>query len=37
MRNFDTISGVHTAIPTPFRDGAVDYRALEHLIEGQVS
>lgn len=35
--NTHTIAGVHTAIPTPFRDGRVDYRALAHLIENQVA
>ncbi len=29
-------SGVITALVTPFRDGAVDYAAFEHLIEHQI-
>jgi 4-hydroxy-tetrahydrodipicolinate synthase len=30
-------SGTYTALVTPFHDGEVDFAALEHLIDGQIS
>jgi 4-hydroxy-tetrahydrodipicolinate synthase len=30
-------NGVYTALITPFRDGEIDYAALERIIEEQIS
>ena len=37
FRQFMKYAGLYTAIVTPFRDGKVDYDALQRLIEGQIA